>query len=173
MRRYWFLVLALILSGDVVAGEPVYQIGSTPTDTEILAIDTLVDQDGNLLPQGRGTPAQGDKIFAQRCIACHGINGEGTSTSAGVGPRLIAEGDDGTDGIRHLHFATTLFSFIHRAMPMHEEGSLSEDQTYALVAFLLFKNGIIHEREEMNAKSLPRITMPNRDAWNELTDSTG
>jgi cytochrome c len=170
MRRYWFLVLALILSGHVVAGEPIYQIGSTPTDAEVLAIDTLVDQDGTLLPNGRGTPAQGGKIFAQRCIACHGINGEGTSTSAGVGPRLIAAAAEGSDGIRHLHFATTLFSFIHRAMPMHEEGSLSEDQTYALVAFLLFKNGIIDEREEMNAKSLPRITMPNRDAF---TDSTG
>ncbi len=173
MRHSWCLVLALILSGYVVADEPVYHIGSTPTDAEILAIDTLVDQDGNLLPQGHGTPAQGGKIFAQRCIACHGINGEGTSTPAGVGPRLIAEGDNGTAGIRRLHFATTLFSFIHRAMPMHEEGSLSEDQTYALVAFLLFKNGIIDEGEEMNAESLPRITMPNRDAWNEPIDSTG
>ena len=112
MRRYCFLVLALILSGDVVACEPVYQIGSTPTDTELLAIDTLVDQDGTLLPQGRGTPAQGGKIFAQRCIACHGINGEGMSTPVGVGPRLIAEVDAGTDGIRHLHFVTMVFSFF-------------------------------------------------------------
>lgn len=178
VRPYWFLVIALILSREIVTEEAVaeesaYRIGSTPTEAEIRAIDTLVDQDGILLPKGQGMPEQGGKIFAQRCIACHGVNGEGTSTVAGVGPRLIAEDDQGTDGIRHLHFATTLFSFIHRAMPMHEEGSLSVDQTYALVAFLLFKNGIIHEREEMNAEILPRIIMPNRGAWKEFNDSTG
>ena len=173
VRRYWFLVLALILSGKIVAEESVYGLGSTPTDAEMLAIDTLVDQDGILLPDGRGTPAQGGEIFSQRCIACHGVSGEGTSTVAGVGPRLIAADGQGTDGIRHLHFTTTLFSFILRAMPMHEEGSLSVDQTYALVAFLLFKNGIISERDEMNARSLPQVVMPNRDAWNDTNDSTG
>ena len=173
MRRYSLILLALILTRGVEADGPVYQLGTTPTDTEIMAIDTLVDQDGKILPKGRGTPAEGGKIFAQRCIACHGLNGEGTSTPAGVGPMLIAIDKQGTDGIRHLHFSKTLFSFIYRAMPMHEEGSLSEGQAYALAAFLLYRNDIIQEDEEMNAKSLPRVIMPNRDAWSPPPETTG
>ena len=156
-----------------MADGPVYRLGKTPTDVEILDIDTLVDQDGKILPRGHGTPAEGGKIFAQRCVACHGLNGEGTDTAAGVAPMLIAQDQTGTDGIRHLHFATTLFSFIFRAMPMLEEKSLSEDQAYALAAFLLFRNGIIHEDEEMNARSLPQVVMPNRDAWSTPSDTTG
>ena len=173
MRRYGFLLLALFLTGGVTAEGPVYQLGKTPTDAEILAIDTLADQDGNILPKGRGTPAEGGEIFAQRCVICHGPNGEGTNTPAGVAPVLIAQDQTGTDGIRHLHFATTLFSFIFRAMPMNEENSLSEDQAYALAAFLLFRNGIIQENEEMNAKSLPEVTMPNRDAWSPPPETSG
>ena len=156
-----------------MADGPVYRLGKTPTDVEILDIDTLVDQDGKILPRGHGTPAEGGKIFAQRCVACHGLNGEGTDTAAGVAPMLIAQDQTDTDGIRHLHFATTLFSFIFRAMPMLEEKSLSEDQAYALAAFLLFRNGIIQEDEEMNAKSLPQVVMPNRDAWSAPPDTTG
>ena len=173
MRRYRYLLLTLFLTGGVVAEGPVYQLGKTPTEAEILASDTLVDQDGKLLPKGRGIPAEGGRIFAQRCIVCHGPNGEGTNTPAGVGPMLIAQDRQGTGGIRHLHFATTLFSFIYRAMPMHEEGSLSEDQAYALAAFLLYRNSIIRENEEMNAKSLPQVIMPNRDAWSPPPENTG
>ncbi len=173
MRRYSCLLLTLFLTGVVVSEGPVYQLGKTPTDAEILAIDTLVDQGGKLLPKGRGTPAEGGRIFAQRCVVCHGPNGEGTDTPAGVGPVLIAQDKQGTGGIRHLHFATTLFSFIYRAMPMNEEKSLSEDQAYALVAFLLHRNGIIQESEEMNANSLPQVIMPNRDAWSPPAETTG
>ena len=173
MKCFSFLILALILTEGVVADGPVYQLGKTPTDAEILAIDTLLDQDGNLSPRGRGTPAEGGSIFALRCAVCHGPNGEGTNTSAGVAPMLIALDKQGTGGIRHLHFATTLFSFIYRAMPMNEENSLSEDQAYALVAFLLYSNGIIQENEEMNADSLPQVVMPNRDEWRPPSETTG
>jgi len=173
MRRYGFLLLALFLTGRVAAEGPVYQLGKTPTDAEILAIDTLVDQDGNILPKGRGLPAEGGEIFAQRCVICHGPNGEGTNTPAGVAPELIAQDKQGAAGIRHLHFATTLFSFIYRAMPMNEEKSLSENQAYALAAFLLYRNGIIEEDEEMNAKSLPQVIMPNRDAWRPPPETSG
>ena len=155
-----------------MAEGPVYQLGESLTDAEILAIDTLIDQDGKLLPKGRGTPVEGGKIFARRCVVCHGLNGEGTNTPAGVGPELIAQDQQG-GGIHHLHFATTLFSFIYRAMPMHEERSLSEDQAYALVAFLLYRNGIIQENEEMNAESLPEVIMPNRDAWSPPPETSG
>ena len=119
------------------------------------------------------TAADGATLFAQHCIMCHGQNGEGTSTPAGVGPVLIAPDQRGTKGIRHLHFATTLFSFIYRAMPMHQERSLSVDQAYALAAFLLYRNGIIGENDEMNDESLPKVNMPNRAAWSPPAETTG
>lgn len=173
MRRYYFMCLALLLTGTVVAQGPTYGLGKTPAESEIKAMDTLVDQDGKLLPDGHGTPAEGATLFAQRCAMCHGPNGEGTNTPAGVGPVLIAESKQGTRGIRHLHFATTLFSFIYRAMPMHQEKSLTVDQAYALAAFLLYRNGIIEESEEMNASSLPLVVMPNRDEWSPPPETTG
>lgn len=173
MRRYSIFLSALFLTGGVAAEGPVFHLGKTPTDAEIQAIDTLADQDGKILPNGRGTPAEGGGIFSRRCVVCHGPNGEGTDTPAGVAPMLIAEDKQGTGGIRHLHFATTLFSFIYRAMPMNEEKSLSEDQAYALAAFLLYRNGIIQENEEMNAKSLPQVIMPNRDAWSPPSETSG
>lgn len=173
MRCYSIFLSALFLTGAVAAEGPVFHLGKTPTDAEIQAIDTLADQDGKILPKGRGTAAEGGGIFARRCVVCHGLNGEGTDTPAGVAPMLIAEDKQGTEGIRHLHFATTLFSFIYRAMPMNEEKSLSEDQAYALAAFLLYRNGVIQEDEEMNAKSLPEVIMPNRDAWSPPPETSG
>ncbi|MDX1498505.1 MAG: c-type cytochrome [Woeseiaceae bacterium] len=152
---------------------PTYGLGSTPAPAEIDALDTLVDQDGALLPAGSGAPAEGAILFAQRCAMCHGADGEGTDTAAGVGPMLIAPGKQGTKGIRHLHFATTLFSFIHRAMPMHQERTLTVDQAYALTAFLLWRNGIIDEDEQMNAESLRDVVMPNRDAWQPPPETSG
>lgn len=173
MKPLLFGLAAISLAAGVAAQGPTYGLGSTPTDAEIEAIDTLVDQDGQLLPPGQGTARDGATLYAQRCAMCHGVNGEGTDTPAGVGPMLIAPGGQGTEGIRHLHFATTLFSFIHRAMPMHLERSLTVDQAYALAAFLLHRNGIIDEGEEMNAESLRQVVMPNRDAWTPPPETTG
>ena len=173
MKPICFMLLALSLTTGAVAQGPTYGLGKPPTESEIKSMDTLVDQDGKSLPVGEGTPAEGATLFAQRCAVCHGTNGEGTATAAGVGPVLIAQDQKGTRGIRHLHFATTLFSFIHRAMPMHQERSLSVDQAYALTAFLLYRNGIIQEDEEMNAESLPKVIMPNRHEWSLPPETTG
>ncbi len=173
MKRFSFGILMLVLAASVAAEGPSYGLGTTATEADIAAVDTLVDQDGELLPTGKGRSAEGAVLFAQRCAACHGLNGEGTDTPAGVGPMLIAPEQQGTKGIRHLHFATTLFSFIRRAMPMHLERTLTVDQAYALTAFLLYRNGIIEEGEEMNADSLRRVAMPNRDAWTPPPETTG
>ena len=90
MRRYKFLLLALLLTGGVALAQgPTYKLGTTPTETEIMAMDTLVDQDGRDLPQGQGTATQGAPMYAQRCAMCHGPNGEGTDTPAGVGPFTV------------------------------------------------------------------------------------
>ena len=171
--RLFFGSIATTICIGALADEPTYGLGSIASDEEIAAMDTLVDQDGELLPAGSGTAGEGAILFAQRCAACHGLNGEGTDTPAGVGPMLIAPEQKGTKGIRHLHFATTLFSFIHRAMPMHLERSLSVDEAYALTAFLLYRNGIIDEQQEMNAETLREVIMPNRDAWKPPPETAG
>ncbi len=165
--------IALGAVATAIADGPTYGLGSTPAPAEIGALDTLIDQDGELLPAGSGTSAEGAVLYSRRCAMCHGADGEGTDTAAGVGPMLIAPDRQGTKGIRHLHFATTLFSFIHRAMPMHQERTLTADQAYALAAFLLWRNGIIEEHEEMNAESLREVVMPNRDAWRPPPETSG
>ncbi len=104
---------------------------------------------------------------------CHGPNGEGTDTPAGVGPLLVAPNQQGTRGIRGYRFSTTLFSFVYRAMPMHQERTLSADEAYALSALLLYRNGIIRENEEMNSTTLPRVIMPNRDEWSPPPETSG
>ncbi len=172
-RRLVFGFVAMMFVIAAVADEPNYGLGSIASEADIAAKDTLVDQDGDLLPAGSGTASEGAILFAQRCAACHGVNGEGTDTPAGVGPMLIAPDQKGTKGIRHLHFATTLFSFIHRAMPMHLERSLSVDEAYALTAFLLYRNGIIDEQQEMNAETLRKVVMPNRAAWKPPPETVG
>jgi S-disulfanyl-L-cysteine oxidoreductase SoxD len=173
MRRFSLFILALLLTAGVGAQGPTYKLGKTPTNAEIRAMDTLVDQDGKLLPEGQGTVAQGAPLYAQRCAMCHGPNGEGTNTPAGVGPLLVAPNQQGTRGIRGYTFSTTLFSFIIRAMPMHQERTISVDEAYALTAYLYYRNGIIRENEVMNTKTLPQVTMPNRGAWSPPPETSG
>lgn len=173
MRYYGYMVVVLLVWGfSVHAQAPTYGLGAVPTEAEIEAANTLVDTDGKLMPEGQGTAKQGATLFAQRCAMCHGPNGEGTKTHAGIGPVLVAQDKQSTDAIRGYHFATTLFSYIRRAMPMHQERTLSIDDSYSLSAFLLFRNGIIGENEVMNAKSLPQVKMPNRDDWSPPDEAT-
>lgn len=169
------IVVAAMFAGGaaVMAQGPTYKLGKAPTAAEVRAADTLVDQEGKLLPEGRGTVSQGAAIYAQRCAMCHGPNGEGTKTAAGTGPVLVARDKNSTAAIRGYHFSTTLFSYIYRAMPLHQERTLTVDEAYALTAFLLHRNGIIAEGEEMNAKTLPQVKMPNRDGWTPPPETAG
>jgi cytochrome c len=174
MKRYGISLFVLILTGGtVLAQSPIYKLGTPATESEIGSMDTLVDQDGKLMPDGTGTVAQGTTLFAQRCAMCHGPNGEGTKTPAGTGPLLVAPNQQGTRGVRGYHFATTLFSYILRAMPMHQERTLSVDEAYALSAFLLYKNGIIGENDVMNESTLPEVVMPNREEWSPPPETSG
>ena len=170
MRRGMLLIMLLLLfsAGRVAVmaqSEPRLNFGRPPSEAEIKAWDTLIDQEGTKLPKGQGTAVQGATLYAQRCAMCHGPNGEGTNSAAGVGPVLVGKEGDEDGGIKHLYFATTLFAYIHRAMPMHQEGTLSVDEAYSLSAFLLFRNKIIKENEVMNAETLSKVKMPVRDEW--------
>ena len=109
-------------------------------------------------------------IFAKRCEVCHGQNGE-----KGVLRRLVL-GSPGKpfrgpfkaeekDSVAYYPYATIAWDYINRAMPVPKPGSLTHDEVYSLVAFLLYRNGIIQETDVMDAKSLPKVEMPNRNGF--------
>ena len=171
-----FLLPVMIL-GVCPAGRaqsPTYGLGKTPSAEEISARDIGVSPDGKGLPPGSGTAKDGAPIFAQKCAACHGATGSG-----GPAPNLIKEKGAPTpgmpclvpciteDNVMSLHspYATTIWDFINRGMPLLQERTLKPNEVYALTAFLLYKNGVIHEDEVMDAKSLPVVKMPNREGY--------
>jgi len=156
-------VLALPLAAQTT---PSIDLGRPATAEEIQAWDIAVGPDGENLPPGRGTAKDGAAIFARKCAACHGPNGEGASEKALVGGQgtLATLSPRKTIG-SYWPFAPIVWDYINRAMPRFQEGSLTPDEVYSLTAFLLFKNGIIGENEVMDAKSLPKVQMPNRDGF--------
>jgi S-disulfanyl-L-cysteine oxidoreductase SoxD len=169
MRSFRFAVPVVVLAGFSAGWaqtqSPTYQgVGRTPTEAEIRALDIAVGTDGKELPPGRGTAPEGAKIYAEKCATCHGASQEGTP----LGPALV--GGKGT--LTTLHpaitigaywpFATTIFDYIRRAMPRSLEGSLSPNEVYSLAAFLLYRNAIIKESDVIDAKTLPKVQMPNR-----------
>lgn len=141
-----------------------FGLGRMATSADIAAWNIDVEPDGKKLPPGRGTPSEGAKVFASSCAACHGDHGQG-----GLSLRLVGGG--GTLGTAHpiktvgsyWPYSTTVFDYIRRAMPFTSPESLTSDQVYALVAYLLNQNGIIPDNAVMNAKTLPGVKMPNRN----------
>lgn len=140
--------------------------GRPATPDEIALWDIDVRPDGKGLPAGSGTVAQGKQIFADNCAACHGDNGVG-----GIKDRLA--GGQGTLASDHplktvgsyWPYATTLFDYIRRAMPYQAPGSLSNDDTYAVAAYILNLNGILPAGGKLDRDSLPKVKMPNRDGF--------
>lgn len=148
------------------AQAPDYGVGRNPTADEIRAYDISVGPEGKELPPGRGTAKEGAPIFAQKCAACHGPTG-----TEGPNDRLV--GGQGTLSSDHpvktvgsyWPYATTVWDYINRAMPLSNPGSLTPNEVYSLTAFILFRNGIIKETEVLDRESLPKVRMPNRDGF--------
>ena len=117
------------------------------------------------MPKGSGTPAQGAAIFAEKCAACHGDNGKGGARRrAGERCAKIAGISAAQKTIRNFWpYSTTVFDFIRRAMPFQMPRSLSDDEVYALTAYILAENKLIGANDMMNAQTLPKVKMPNRD----------
>jgi S-disulfanyl-L-cysteine oxidoreductase SoxD len=119
------------------------------------------------LPPGSGTPQQGAAIFAQRCAVCHGEKGGGGPNDRLVGGVGTLTGDQPpvkTVG-SYWPYATTLFDYIRRAMPLPQPQSLTNPEAYALTAYILNLNGIVGDEEVINAATLPKVRMPNRAAF--------
>ncbi len=145
-------------------------VGTPLTQDQIQRFDHIVGPEGKELPPGRGTPKEGALIFAQRCQVCHGVNGEkGPVRSLTVGkPGQPHQGlfkDNEISGPSFYPYPTIAWDYINRAMPASNPGSLKPDEVYALVAFLYYRNGIIKETDVMDATTLPKVVMPNRDGF--------
>ena len=149
-------VMVLVACVVALAQGTTYKLGRTPSEEEIRALGITINPDGKGLPPGSGTAKEGAKIFAQKCMLCHGpIGPDGPARMRGDTP----------EAYRYLPFATTIWDHINRTMPQNAPGSLSADEVYALTAYLLYLPGIVKESDVIDAKSLPKIQMPNRNGF--------
>jgi cytochrome c len=158
-------VAAIVLSASAtpLAQGPTFGLGSTPSAEEIKARDTAVAPAGKELPAGSGGVKEGADVYAKKCASCHGPNGTGTTLHRGLVPLgnakpLKIEGS-------LVPYATTLWDFINRAMPWFTPGTMPPNEVYAVTAYVLFINDVIKENEVLDAASLPKVRMPNRDSF--------
>jgi mono/diheme cytochrome c family protein len=129
--------------------------------------DISIGPDGAGLPPGRGTAAQGEAVFVAKCQACHGEKGAGKPNDALVGGfGTIASDKPAVKTVgSYWPYATTLFDYIRRAMPWNATKSLTPDELYAVSAYILNLNGVIGADDVLDAQSLPKVKMPNRDGF--------
>jgi cytochrome c len=162
------IVALLVAAGAslAVAQLPTYNVGRTPTAEEVKAWDLTIPPDGQGLPPGSGTAVLGRPIYEERCASCHGEKGEDPKYNRLVGGQGTLATDKPVRTIGSFwQYATTLWSYIRRAQPVDDPGSLTPDQVYAVTAYLLHLNGIIGAQEVMDVKTLPLVKMPNRDGF--------
>jgi cytochrome c len=158
------LIVGLLATGAWAAGGPGYRgpfgFGSVPSEAEIKARDIAVGPDGAGLPAGRGTVSMGEQVYQAKCIACHGPTGTEGPMDKLVGEKLPVK----TIG-SFWPYGTTVFDYIRRAQPFDKPGSLTDEEVYAVTAWLLFKNKIITADQVIDAETLPKVRMPNRDGF--------
>jgi mono/diheme cytochrome c family protein len=149
-------------------------LGKPITPADLSAWDIDIEPSGAGLPAGTGTSDQGAMIFANKCALCHGDGGKGgvfPSKGAPAAPAVVD--DKKINGIdwstttiaNYWPYATTLFDFIRRAMPWTEPRSLTDNEVYALTAYILAQNKLIDPKLTIDARSLPAVKMPNRDGF--------
>jgi cytochrome c len=157
----------MLLAAPAVVSAQSPQFGQPIAPADIAPWDISIGPDGKGLPAGRGTAKQGEAIFVAKCQACHGEKGVGKLNDQLVGGFDTIKSDRPavkTVG-SYWPYATTLFDYIHRAMPFNESKSLTADETYAVSAYILNLNNIIGADDVLDAQSLPKVQMPNRDGF--------
>jgi S-disulfanyl-L-cysteine oxidoreductase SoxD len=170
------LPLVLLMGVSALAQSGTYGVGRTPSPEEIRAWDISIGPTGEELPPGRGTAKEGAQVYrAKGCAGCHGatgIEGKAPILKSKAGPAGSDVDIWARERILPLRapFATTVWDYINRAMPLNREGTLTHDEVYALTAFLLNINGVIPEDEVIDAKSLPKVKMPIGNRYAPLPD---
>src|SRR6476469_3839853 len=167
--RSAFLMAAsgLAMASAVAFAAESPNLGRAATPEEIAAWDISIGPDGVGLSPGSGTPKQGEAVYAAKCVACHGEKGAGKPNDQLVGGQGTLPGDKPpvkTVG-SFWPYATTVFDYVRRAMPYNESKSLTNGEVYAVVAYILQLNGVIGENDTIDAKTLPKVPMPNRDGF--------
>jgi cytochrome c len=157
---------AALIASAALAATPSPNLGRTPSAAELAAIDISIMPDGRGLPPGSGAVAQGAAVYAAKCQACHGANGAGGPNdrlTGGIGsltsPRPVKT------VASYWPYATTVFDYVRRAMPITAPQSLTDDEVYAVTAYLLSIDGIVAKDARLDAASLPKVRMPNRDGF--------
>jgi cytochrome c len=158
------LIVSLLAAVAWAAGGPGYRgpfgLGRVPSQAEIAAKDIAIGPDGEGLPSGRATVAAGEQVYLAKCARCHGATG-----TEGPNDRLVG----GTLPVKTIGsywpYATTIFDYVRRAMPFDQPGVLTDEEVYAVTAWLLFKNQIIPADQVIDAATLPQIKMPNREGF--------
>ncbi len=163
-ERMAIAVAALVLALPAAAAD--YGLGRAATAAEVAQWDIDVRADGQGLPPGRGSVADGQMLYDDKCASCHGVFGESNDYMAiagGVGS-LKTNAPTRTVGSK-LNYATTLWDYIYRAMPFTAPKTLTADETYAITAYVLHLNDILPADAELDQQSLPQVVMPNRDGY--------
>ena len=155
--------IALSVSVTALAQGPTYQLGRVPSQEEIKARDTAVSPEGKELPPGRGTAKEGETVYVEKCRSCHGPNATGSSLHRGLVP--LGNAKPVKIPFSLVPYATTVWDFINRAMPQSKPGSLTPDEVYAVTAYVLYRNDVITDTDVLDATSLPKVRMPNRDKF--------
>lgn len=165
--------LMLLGATSVLAQAPTFGLGRNATPEEVRAWDISISPTGEELPEGSGTAVEGALVYRRSCARCHGAEG-----LEGRAPRLV-KSERGSDENPWSYgrilpirspYATTVWDYINRGMPLNREGSLTADQVYAITALLLYWNDLVEEDEVMNRETLPLVKMPNADTWAPLPD---
>ncbi len=155
-----------LTAGATAQAQQAYGLGDSASDAEIAGWDIDVPPSGEGLPDGSGTAAKGERIYKAQCAACHGPEGE-----SGAYPRLaggqgaLASSEPVKTVGSYWPYATTLYDYIYRAMPLTAPQSLSAGETYAVTAYVLYLNGIVDRDEMLDADTLADVEMPNRSGF--------
>jgi cytochrome c len=169
MSTYKALIAGFAVLGATAAHAEGPSLGQPLAKEDIPFYATYVMPDGRGLPEGSGTAAEGAEIYAAQCTSCHGETGTEGPVTPPVWPNDIWPKAVG----KHWPYATTIFDYIRRAMPLDAPKSLTNDQAYALAAFILERNGIIDASTAMTAETLPAVEMPNRDNFIDVWVTQG
>jgi len=161
-------LMLMLVGASVLAQSPTYGVGRTPTAEELRAWDISIGPAGEELPPGRGSAKEGAQIYRAKCAACHGATGIGGSAPIlkSRQGKEVPLWNRGRILPLRSPFPTLVWDYINRAMPLNREGTLTADEVYSLTAFLLYINEVIPSEDQiLDAQSLPKVKMPNKDGF--------